>query len=441
MLHLANAERLRKLTVQLLSEHVQVPKPLEVEDVPARLDDDEVQQVFRKHVPGVEAFVFRGKRGVYVLPFMASAYREGLRAFQGTPVHVHLLGLMRMIVHHGFEGGEDAAGYLREVAEAFMDCQAVQARSIERVGLRLRGTAPDFKGLVTRLVGEYKTLAIKMLAADRLAQGLAKDYDAVPTHYENRLTADLGSRLGLDLDAVRLAALDGHAAKRFPCLTGEDADAAVERCRELFDLEALLQAFVAEVNSFSFQSAAGSLAVLFLQWVSENLADKHAVLDELTCSQTQIDVALALCVLEVVFLGAPSAADGELYRGRPIGEVFAWPVVSSECHEDVGLSIFGEVSELCMMSNQREHHVRPMLEVFTGRAASFDSLCDFLEETSEALFLLGEALGPSTTTLSNEAELLNGVVPVFSLRRSSRGFGINGHSLSRRASPRSLLCA
>merc|ERR1711933_328951 len=101
-------------------------------------------------------------------------------------------------------------------------------------------------GLVTNLVGEYKTWALKMLAAERLTQGQASD-DENPIHYENRLTADLGQSLGLNVDDIRRAELDVHARSRFSRLSQRDVLMASARCRDLFDIETLLKAVVTEI--------------------------------------------------------------------------------------------------------------------------------------------------------------------------------------------------
>merc|ERR1719401_3065090 len=107
------------------------------------------------------------------IDLLTSVYHEGLHAYQGTAVWNHLLSLFRVIVHYGHDGQKDCAKHLREVAEAFTDCQAVQARVIERVGLEIKGIRSGFKGLVERLIGDYKTMALKMLAIERVQQRLA----------------------------------------------------------------------------------------------------------------------------------------------------------------------------------------------------------------------------------------------------------------------------
>jgi len=210
---------------------------------------------------------------------------------------------------------------LSEVAEAFMDCQAVQARVVERVGLRIRGVTTNFRGLVIALVGEYKTMALKMLAAERIAQGKAHD-DATPTHYENRLTADLGQQLGINADDVRRAALDEHARARFGKLSTQDVQAASARTQELFDMEALLQALVSELNSFSASSTPDSLPRLFLEWASENMTEKHIVFDEETCTHIDVDSVLAMAVLETLFLGQLCALANETYREIKLCDLF-----------------------------------------------------------------------------------------------------------------------
>jgi len=317
-----DAGRLRNLSEKLLSPDVQVPEPAHAEEVPAKLSAKEVEKIIVDHVPGVRKFLFRDQPGQMSLKFMVSAYQEGWRAFRGTDLHNHLLWLMRRVIHHGHEGGADAARHLGDVAEAFRDCQAVQARVVERVGLQIVGVAKDFRGQAVRLAGEYKTLALQMLAQDRLAEGLARDYDDVPTHYENRLTADIGPLVGANADDIRRAELDEHAASRFSAISGTSAQKAAARCRELFEAEAMLSAFVAEVNSFSEASPQDSLSRTFLDWASENLAQKHLVFDTDTCSRVEIDAQLALCVFEALFLGGPDSPTTETYRGISMREVF-----------------------------------------------------------------------------------------------------------------------
>lgn len=371
--------RLLRLVDRLLSADVQVPEPALANDVPALLSGEEVKQVFKDYVPGVEGFLFRNSRRAS-LDFVVSAYQEGLRAFRDTPLHGHLQSLLRTVVHHGREGCDGAAEGLREVAEAFMDCQAVQARTIERVGLRICGVAPDFKGLVVRLVGSYKTLAISMLAADRLARGLARDYDQAHTHYENRLTADLGQHLGLDSEAVRLAMLDGHAASRFQPITDADADAAAARCRELFDVVALLQAFVAEANNLSEESHPQSIARLFLDWVAENMAEKHIIFDEATCSRTEISLPLALCIFEALILGAPAAPEHEMHRGKGVCKLF------KPCSTSTG-------------PDELLPSVDRVSEAYAGEASEKDTVIDMEEVPKVCVEQLAEPMAAGSTRM------------------------------------------
>jgi len=315
--------RHQQLVEKLLSSSVRLQAPQDAKPEAAKLTPQEVAAVFTRHVPGVQRFLFRGQAGQYSLKFLQVAYRDGLRAFQGTALHNHLLQLFRLIVHYGYEDKDGSARYLRELAEAFMECQAVQARVIERVGHQLSGVSHDFRGLVISLLDDCKTWSLRMLAAERLAQGRAQD-DENPTHYENRLTADLGELLGLSVADVRRAKLDEHARSRFSVLGTRESAAAARRCRELFDVEALLGAFVAEVNSFSENSPPESMPRLFLSWVADNLEQKHVVFDE-SCTCVQIDRAFALSVFEVLFLGRTAAPDSETFRCIPIARLFASP--------------------------------------------------------------------------------------------------------------------
>lgn len=316
------AERMAQLARRLLSAAVMVQAPADAEDVPARLSPKEVVGAFEAHVPGVHDFVYRQVPGQYSLTFIQSAYRDGLAAFRNTPLHSHLTALLRTVVHHGHEGKPGAKAHLTEVAEAFMDCQAVQARAIERVGLRICGGSLDFRRAVELMVGEYKTMALRMLAAERLQQGVEHD-DENPTHYENRLTADLGHELGLNQDDIRRAELDEHARNRFRALKpGKFRNIAAARCRELFDMEAFFKAFVAEIGGLNDESLEQSLPRLFIAWASERFSDPFIILDEETMTPTNIDETLALAVLEVLFLGQPCASADETYRGAPVNSLF-----------------------------------------------------------------------------------------------------------------------
>lgn len=313
--------RLVALVNLLLSPAVQVPLPAEATKEDEKLSQEEVKKVFKEHVKGVEKYLFRDMPGQYSLNFLASAYQNGLRAFNGTPMDNHLKWLMRSIVHYGHEKKPGAARYLKEVAEASLDCQAVQARVVERVGLELLGVSQDFKGLVRAMVGDYKVMAIKMLAIDHLSRGVVSD-DGNPTHYENRLTADLGSLVGLNKDDIRRADLDEHARNRFGRLHGPSAEKAVQRFKELFDIEALAKTFCNEVNSFNENSSNDSLPGQFMKWADEKMTQKHSIFDEETCCRVDVQEPLAIALLEVLFAGKPSNDCGEEYRGVQVQDLF-----------------------------------------------------------------------------------------------------------------------
>lgn len=318
-------ERLLRLKRIILSTAVQVQLPKEVEEVPCKLSSDEVKSVFINCVPRVDKYLYRGQAGQYSLPFMVSTYEHGLSTFVGTPVHQHLLWLYRSVVHYAHERHPGCERYLRQVAEAFLDCQAVQGRVIERIGLEIVGVAPDFRGLMARLIGEYKIIAVKMVAA---SQG--KDDDKDPAHYENRLTADLGDSLGLNADDIRRARLDNHANERYPTLAPREMLQLKRLCRRMFDLEAVLQAFSSEVNSFGPETPPESLARNFFAWVQENMAEKHIIFDEETFTKIDIEKPLALAIFEIVLLGQLHAAREETYRGVSIHEVFGGTAASDE---------------------------------------------------------------------------------------------------------------
>eukprot|EP00440_Ansanella_granifera_P004152 gb/GFBE01004504.1/.p1 GENE.gb/GFBE01004504.1/~~gb/GFBE01004504.1/.p1 ORF type:complete len:649 (+),score=158.00 gb/GFBE01004504.1/:1-1947(+) len=314
--------RLERLQRRLLSPAVQLPMPGEATEEPLRLSEQEVEAVFERHVPGVRDFIYRQQPGVFSLKFMCGAYQEGLRAFAGTSLHKHLLWLFRRIVHDGHDDRPGASRYLREVAEAFTDCQAVQARIIEKLGLQLCGLGLDFKGHLVRLVGEYKAMAVKELAVQKCTELGGPDEYNDPAHYENRLIADLGEMVGLNQADIRQAKADSHAHQRFRPYTQPKREKAAAQLRSIFDLKALLKAFSAEVSSLGDESSTDSLPRVFIEWANEHMTQKHALLDEDTGLRVEVAEPLALAVFEAVFLGRPGCDQSEVYRNETLIGLF-----------------------------------------------------------------------------------------------------------------------
>lgn len=312
-------ERQQRLVEALLSGAAQVPLPAAAEEEPAKLSDEEVKEVFKEHVKGVESFLFRDMCGQYSLDFMVTAYKAGLRAFQDTDMHEHLMWLMRKVVHNGHEKKPGCVRYLSEVAEAFKDCQAVQARVVERCGLEILGVSKDFIGLVTEILGNEKTMALKMLAQYHIARGWISD-DGNPTHYENRLTADIGKDLGLNQDDIRRADLDGHAANRFARLTGDKHSTALVDFRKLFDLDAFVKMLTDEINRHDENSPKDSLPCQFVAWADDSMRHKHIIFDD-SCLRVEVEKPLVVAVLEGVFTGKVDWQD-ESYREHSLNDMF-----------------------------------------------------------------------------------------------------------------------
>jgi len=322
------SERLTNLVNYLLSPAVQVPLPRQVPDEEEKLTAEQVRKVFVSHVAGVERFLFREMPGQYSLNFLVSTYACGLRDYNRTPLGKHLLNLFRVIVHHGHDSPNNASAsrHVQDLAIAFQDCQAVQARTIETIGLQVLGITADFRGLLERLIGDYKKMVLTMRTMEKVRLGEAAS-DRNPTHFENRLIADLGDMLGLDKDVVRLSSLDFHANQRHPPLVMPERELECSRCRQLFEIDSVLQAFVAEVNKFDAESPPESLPALFIKWVDSNMnpKHKHLIFDAETCSKVEVTKPLALAVLEKVFFGSPRVSSEDVLGDVRIAELFECP--------------------------------------------------------------------------------------------------------------------
>merc|ERR1712146_371608 len=61
----------------------------------------------------------------------------------------------------------------------------------------------------------------------------------------------------------------------------------------------------------------------FLEWAAANLGEKHAVFDEDTMTQLDVDAPFAFVLLEVCFLGQPGEEEEtQMRRGQPISCLF-----------------------------------------------------------------------------------------------------------------------
>merc|ERR1712187_1031135 len=109
---------------------------------------------------------------------------------------------------------------------------------------------------------------------------------------------------------------------RFARLSAHEVDSVATRARELFDMDALLQALASELNSFNAASTPDSLPRLFLDWASQNLAEKHVVFDEDTCTRVDLDCVFVMAILEWLFLGQLERLEHQTYRGRKMSELF-----------------------------------------------------------------------------------------------------------------------
>merc|ERR1719263_1905747 len=151
------------------------------------------------------------------MKYIVQAYQNGVYKFEDTELEDHFKWLMRIIVHYAEEGKPGARGLLQEVAEAFMDCQDIQARAIEHVGFQIHGLTLDFRGLLVQLADEYKSMAMKFLVTTEIdARGGPDDWCNDPVHYENRVVADIGETLGLNEGDIRRALLDEHKERNPP---------------------------------------------------------------------------------------------------------------------------------------------------------------------------------------------------------------------------------
>lgn len=296
-----HGERVQRLAKLLASPAAQLRAPETPEEVPMRLSLPEVAKLFLDRVPGVQRFVVQGRRGHFSLKTLQAAYAQGLPA--AGERRERLLRLLRLVVHRCHDGGAQGNEPLRELAEAFREGDAAQARAIERAAVQV-GEPADFRGRLLQLAGERKAAALRALAVESCAeQGLHGEGDA--ERYEQRLLRDLGDALGLNEADVQMAALDEEALARFAPLSTQERLQTTARFQELFDVEALISVVVSEVRNSDSGSPPTSLASALFRWAAERTRRAGAFHELEARLRSAMDAALALCILEVLLLGRP----------------------------------------------------------------------------------------------------------------------------------------
>mmetsp|Transcript_27188 Transcript_27188/g.84598 ORF Transcript_27188/g.84598 Transcript_27188/m.84598 type:complete len:395 (-) Transcript_27188:154-1338(-) len=296
------ADRLSRLAKVLASPAAQLRAPETLEEVPMQLSLPEVAKLFLDHVPGMQRFVCQGRRGDYSLKRIQGAYSRGLGANGGEEeARLRLAWLTRLVVHHCRAGGPGSAELLRAVAEAFRGGEEAQAAGIESAGLRVRQAAPGLRGHLTKLADDHKGMALRALVSQscaRLDDGISGGIE----HFRHQVLWDLGDVLGLNQADVHAVRQCDSALPRPPELADSERLAAMHRFFELFDIEAMLKAFVMEIRGPDAQTNSHSLASAFFEWAAERMP-QYSLQEIEGVARSNMDQTVALGVFEICFLG------------------------------------------------------------------------------------------------------------------------------------------
>merc|ERR1719473_2224918 len=98
-------------------------------------------------------------------------------------------------------------------------------------------------------------------------------------HFENWISLEIGDRLGLDKADIHRAQHDEEVPRRFQPMRMKDKQHFESRIRKCLDVQAMLQAFCAEVNAFKEDSSSDSFARQFLDWAKDTISEPHIVFD------------------------------------------------------------------------------------------------------------------------------------------------------------------
>ncbi|EGD79235.1 hypothetical protein PTSG_09956 [Salpingoeca rosetta] len=216
-----------------------------VDEQEAKLSEDALIQLFDKHVPNLHDLRdWTGKDPV--TKFFFGTYTSGVPKFKANNPSLNnvLVQAFRYIVHEAEKGNEAAIRCMRPLAEAFESCQAEQAREINSLFGTVTGRDKGLPEQLAKFIDEYKQRVLNTVIPDvfETTEDNSFPHKQVP-HIYNRCLVDLGDILGLS--GVEIAQAD---AAKPPELDETAKTTVVDRFRELFDMEQLLEDITSDIN-------------------------------------------------------------------------------------------------------------------------------------------------------------------------------------------------
>lgn len=179
---------------------------------------------------------------------MCLSYRHGVPAQASAPaLHQYTKLALRYILHHVSEEGQhkqNKVKILSSLAEAFQECQQVQARTIDKLFGTMTGRDLGLRGQLFELVDFVKqqTLDEVTLKLNPYCLSPSADMHQQMPHIQSAYVAAVGEQLGLR--GVETSRVD----RLKPRLGQRQLVAFMEAYVQTFPVEDVVQAFVRDVN-------------------------------------------------------------------------------------------------------------------------------------------------------------------------------------------------
>eukprot|EP00040_Diaphanoeca_grandis_P024895 m.137480 g.137480 ORF g.137480 m.137480 type:complete len:295 (+) comp29921_c6_seq1:505-1389(+) len=223
------------------------------------MTDAEILTLLRDNVRNVNEMRFRNSHEC-ITTFIISTYRNGLRMVQGNPALVnHSKNAIQFIFSKVSEVSQhERVAHLKGICEAFMSCQAEQARVIDDIYGQISGRDKTLRDQILSLLDRFKQQTLDEVT---LLFHPGSDVSTRLPHIQSRYRVDVGAQLGLA--GIENAKLDQHIERSLP---HGQSERYVQKFRERFPTTEFVKAVVADINQQDVDAERFILPTTLFNW-------------------------------------------------------------------------------------------------------------------------------------------------------------------------------
>eukprot|EP00931_Biecheleriopsis_adriatica_P101864 TRINITY_DN76927_c0_g1_i1.p1 TRINITY_DN76927_c0_g1~~TRINITY_DN76927_c0_g1_i1.p1 ORF type:complete len:820 (+),score=191.52 TRINITY_DN76927_c0_g1_i1:45-2462(+) len=263
--------RLRAVKAWLLQPPVPPAAPAAV----AKLTEEQVVGLLKRHVPDIEDRVSKRSSSTRVLKMLLQTREQGLPNYPAKIRQSFADGLNSIFGTIHREDEERASGgfrrgvLLKSLVDSFEGCQAVQARSIERISAEVTSGGHPFERAIRALLEEHREYALEQAVLEVHPDAVKEETPR--SGWLEHLTNPYRQALGFtNMDH---ASADRHAAK----LLDYDVREVRRRFARALDVMSIIESFVEDVNQPGSSSDRRIETDELADWALKNLPDQHRI--------------------------------------------------------------------------------------------------------------------------------------------------------------------